>query len=144
MNDTELCQSLLSAIAGTPCPVTCGTAAIHPTQLVLLWDDRPQASWLTLDAVASEFGVVLTTASIERGPHGRAMTGAILRPRENDLEAVAASLRVRYVNATSPMEPKPAATAAPNTTQRRAESGHTIREPRKHSRSRRTRGASSS
>ena len=144
MNETELCQSLMSAIAGTPCPVTCGTAAIHPTQLVLLWDDRPQTNWLMLDAAASEFGVVLTTASIERGPHGRVMTGAILRPREGELDAVAASLRIRYVRATSPMEPKSAAAAAPNATQRRAEPGHTIRQPRKHSRSRHTRGTSSS
>lgn len=107
MTDTELCQSLLYAIAGTPTAVPWSAVAIHPAGCLLLWDDREDATSLILEAIASESGDVIATASIERGPNRRPMIGVLIRPHESDLDKAAMDLRTRYVLATTSADDNP-------------------------------------
>ena len=101
MNETELCKSLLGLLAVTPCPVTWGAAPIAPAGFLLLWDDRPESTWLRLHDAAEQAGEVIAGAAIEHGPHGRSIAGIILRPHEQDLDDAATHLRASYAIATS-------------------------------------------
>ena len=54
MTDANFCRSLLHAIAAAvPVPVDGAAASTRPAGMLLLWDYRPEASTLILEAVAA-------------------------------------------------------------------------------------------
>lgn len=77
-------------------------SVIHPCQLVLIYDSRPEADVGVIIVVAGLAGQVVETAAIQSD--GVIIAGALVSrtPEAGDLEELAAKLRRLYAIATMP------------------------------------------
>lgn len=95
LSDGQL-ASLLEAIAAVPSPVPWIVAPIRSLRVILLCDDREEATTLLLEAIASEAGIVVASGSTFATASGRELVGCLVRPTSSDLKIAADSLRASY------------------------------------------------
>ena len=95
MTDAELCRTLLSVVAAVPSPVKWHVIALPEAELLLLADDRDQATALVLESTASQVGDVLATESLATAASSWPLLGCLVRPAVAVDEA-AEALRTAY------------------------------------------------
>lgn len=93
-------RSLLNVAASIPSSIPWAVAPIDYPGVILLCDSREEATISILEGVASQFGEVLETTSVDSTTNGRELIGCLIRPSASDLETAAARLRAAYALAT--------------------------------------------
>ena len=99
MSDTDdrtTLDALLQAVAAIPAKVDWHVAPIRAAGLILLADDRDEATLPMLEAIASQHGEVVAVSSVDGTSSGRELAGCLVRPAETDLKKAADSLRLSY------------------------------------------------
>ena len=89
-------RSLLELSAAMHWPVPWIVAPIPSLGKVLLCDERNEASTLLLDAIASDFGVVVASDSMQATLKNCEIIGCLIQVDSNDLESLADRLRAAY------------------------------------------------
>ncbi len=98
MTNAETLRSMLEAIAVIPAKVDIHIAPIYTLGVILLADDRDEASLPIMNAIASQYGEVFVMDSVGGTASGRELAGCLVRPHdETNLKGTADALRMSYV-----------------------------------------------
>lgn len=95
MTDAELCRTLLEVVATVPSPVKWHVVVLRDAELLLLADERDEATALVIESVANRAGDVLATQSLSTAASSRPLLGCLVRPPVA-LEEAADALRTAY------------------------------------------------
>ena len=109
MDDPDaLLAALLSVLAATPSDVETNAIALAGTDdLILLADDREEATSLLMEGVAGRYGEVVASACVEHQHRRRPLLGCLIRTSGSASE-IAYDVRAAYVLATNePGEDEP-------------------------------------
>lgn len=101
MDDPDLLLALLSVLAATPSNVDANAIAVAGTDLVLVTDDRREATTLLLEGVAGKYGQVVASACVQHELKRRDILGCLVRVEGDDVRAAAAKIRTAYALATA-------------------------------------------
>lgn len=99
-SDAALCRNYLRLIDAVPSEVAWNVVALH--RHVLVADSRDEATTVIMEAIASQFGTIVTTQSLpsRRRNHGP-LLGCLLSV-SCDADEIEGRLRAAYWQATEP------------------------------------------